>query len=1773
MAGLMLVPGLLEAAVPGQPSDFDVYVDTAQDLRVSWSSPRDGGSDVLHYKVEWKSGNQGYDPARQDLVTPPADGQMIRHALTNLAWGASYTVRVMARSSDGDGLPSVEKTVRLLLQHELDAQLREAVQSQVLGPNEASHPWLRQAWNHLNRHNARVESIAGSGWYTDTCSRTPKSSGLRECQVKRVLIGRPHDGSHFRSVAVHELAHVYTLPAGANSNPEPLAMAHLYFNALARGQDRCPSYELYADIMMILVLPDEDGLSNYWDRYCAGATAGRTSEAMAVVKSALSGRIPSWFTSRYAASGGGLDLERVWADTRALVDDRSRVAVVHQLRHSFGGYCDNAKATESAFGNGVTRNPWRDGGCVPGSPRDLTATPVGDGAVGLTWSIPASDGGSPIEGYKVRWRTQSGTYASSRQVRVDDPAATRHTLSGLRNGTRYQVQILAHNHNGDGSPSSETSLTPTDRDTVAPVMRSASIDGSRVTLEWNEALDEDSVPGTESFAIAVAGATRGIESVAVSGRTVTLILDPEVGAGDAVTASYTVPGNVEAARIRDAAGNPSRSFSGESVHNATTAPPALPVVSIATATAPISEGAAATFTLTRAGAAAGALTVNLGLTESGSMLDGDPPATVTFAEGSTTATLTVGTEDDDVDETDSTVTATVRAGTGYTVSATAGSASVTVADNDEALSDDATLSSLDVSGVDIGTFSGGDTDYAAKVAYTVTSTTVTAAASGEGASVVIADDDGSTTAASRTVTLVEGANTMTITVTAEDGRTTRTYTVTVTRAKPPLTASFENLPETHDGSKLIMFNVRFNAPLLNSYRTLRDRAFTVKGGRVTSAVRVKGSSSYWQIRVQPHGDGEVTIVLEPNRRCWWGPCARPNRRLSNRLAATVAGPDSSGPKASIAAVASPVSEGTGATFTVTLNVAQASDVTVSLSVGETGTMLAGTAPASVTIAAGDASATVTVATEDDDVDETDSTVTATVSAGTGYRVSASAGSATVTVTDDDEPVIESRAPVITSADLFSVPEGATAVATLTAIDEDSTAPELSWSIPSGAAGGADGGMFTLTRVGALAFGSPKDFEAPDDGDSDGTYEVTVSVTDGTNTATAAFEVTLSNVNEAPVADAGTDLAGVMAGTTVTLDAGASADPDVNDTLSHAWTQTDTSGHTVTLSDTVAVKPTFTAPAGLTSEADLTFNLVVTDAAGLTGEDTVNVRVAPLPVVSIAPNASTVTEGSPAVFVLRRRSHAGSPLTVAVRVSHKGAMLDGTPASSVTFAADAAEARLSVATENDAADEADARVSASVSAGNGYRVDASAGSAAVDVLDNDATSTSANETLWSTTLEWKEYGGGWLIANEEDFSSANWSEDDAEYRVWYFAYAPSSGELWLRLNPELPAGGIPRSEELTLTLGDLVVGPASVVADFARGRTAIAVNGAPQGWAAEDSVVVRLTRSTGAEEEDASGPGLAVADAEVREAEGARLVFHVSLSEAQSTAVSVRYQTADGTARAGLDYTGVVGALRFEPGEIGKTIAVPVLVDAHDEDSEALTLTLSAPFGARLVDAEATGTIVNAGPIPRAWIARFGRVAAGHVLEGVEQRLGAAREARTHITLAGQPLYIDMAARDDGSEDDGYEGAARDSLGVRPAAMALESGVGAGHGGLPGGPHERHGPVGPSWGKDDGNGWARPGSRSVSGREALAGTSLLLGTETAGGGFGALWGRGALASFRGDDGGLALEGDVRTLTLGADYAAGRWVAGVALSHSRGEGTWSEEGVHGAIESDALLSHKF
>ena len=293
------------------------------------------------------------------------------------------------------------------------------------------------------------------------------------------------------------------------------------------------------------------------------------------------------------------------------------------------------------------------------------------------------------------------------------------------------------------------------------------------------------------------------------------------------------------------------------------------------------------------------------------------------------------------------------------------------------------------------------------------------------------------------------------------------------------------------------------------------------------------------------------------------------------------------------------------------------------------------------------------------------------------------------------------------------------------------------------------------------------------------------------------------------------------------------------------------------------------------------------------------------------------------------------------------------------------------------------------------------------------------------------------------------------------------------------------------------------------------------------------------------PGLSVADAQVTEAAGVTVDFAVTLSRASSEAVTVGYATSDGTATAGSDYTSTSGTLSFAAGDTEKMVSVPVLDDTVDEGQETFTLTLSNASGgnAYLADAEATGTIENSDPMPEAWLARFGRAAVTHVLDAVEERLdGGSGESWTrlggHQLGGGAPEVMESARR------------------LAP---------------------QRNPGLGPGDALWDEVQSLDPAGQDMTLDQLLLGSAFHLVSNAEDNAFGprlTAWGRVATSGFDGDEDRMTLTGTVTTATLGVDGTWRRWLTGVALAYSEGNGSFTQtEAPSGDITSTLTSVHPY
>ncbi len=281
--------------------------------------------------------------------------------------------------------------------------------------------------------------------------------------------------------------------------------------------------------------------------------------------------------------------------------------------------------------------------------------------------------------------------------------------------------------------------------------------------------------------------------------------------------------------------------------------------------------------------------------------------------------------------------------------------------------------------------------------------------------------------------------------------------------------------------------------------------------------------------------------------------------------------------------------------------------------------------------------------------------------------------------------------------------------------------------------------------------------------------------------------------------------------------------------------------------------------------------------------------------------------------------------------------------------------------------------------------------------------------------------------------------------------------------------------------------------------------------------------------DDDTPGLILTPAALTLAEGASASYTVALATEPTGNVTVSIAgTGDVTVdRSTLSFTS-------RNWSAAQTVT---LFAARDEDvaNDSATLAHRARGGDySSVTGSVEVTVTDAGAaVVSAHLARFGRTVAEQALDGIAGRLRAPRTAGMQKTLAGPRLNVpregDTAqgtmhaeARRTGFENE-YESQSRDLLHLPNA------------------------------------------------REMLLGSSFTLTTQEAegtGGSF-AFWGRASGNRFDGATNEIGLDGEVLTGLVGADYARGDWLFGLALTHSLSEGGYTSEGAS-AGKVDASLT---
>ncbi len=1208
----------------------------------------------------------------------------------------------------------------------------------------------------------------------------------------------------------------------------------------------------------------------------------------------------------------------------------------------------------------------------------------------------------------------------------------------------------------------------------------------------------------------------------------------------------------------------------------------LPAITIAAGTSPVTEGTAAAFTLNRTGNVTGTLTVGVTVSETGDVLAAadEGQKSVTFAANSATAALSVATQGDTADEAASVVTVTVNADTASTATyepGTTATATVTVNDDD--------VPSITVAADAPSVTEGTPAAFTLTRAGVVTDAlTVTVAVSETGDMLAGTAPD--------SVTFAAGAATAALSLATEDDAADEADSVVTVTVNADTTS-----PATYEPGTTATATVTVNDDDVPSITVMADRAFvpedsTVAEGELAAFILTRTGivTGTLTVVVTVSESGDVLAAADEGQKSVIFQAGSPTATLSlatdddmadeadsvvtvtvnadtaspatyepGTPAASVTVTDDDLPAVTVAADAPSVTEGTAAAFTLTRAGIVTAALTVGVTVSEDGAMLSGTAPTSVTFAANSATAALSLPTEDDAVEEAHSAVTVTVNADTTNPATYVPGTpAAATVTVNDNEVLS----ITIAADAASVTEGTAASFTLTRtrIVTDTLTVAVTVSEDGDVLAAADEGQKSVTfQAGSLtaALSLPTVDDAADEADS------VVTVTVNADTAVsptyllgtpAAATVTVTD-NELPAITVAADTASVTEGTaasftltrtgllTAALTAGVTVS-ESGDVLAAAdegqkSVTFQIGSATATLSLATEDDAATEAHSAVTVTVDADSADPATYEPGTPAAATVTVNDNDLPAITIAADAASVAEGTAVAFTLTRTGNLAAELTVLVSVAMTGDMVTGAPPSSVTFQAGSATATLSLATEDDAADEADSVVTVTIVADSNDPITYAPGApaaATVTVTDNDAPMPEEGMTPGTSTMTQVGIAPGASPVTEGEptaFTLTRTGPTDAALQV--VVAVSESGDVLAptdegRQGVTFQAGSA--TATLSLPTEDDAVDEADsvvtvrVVADSADPATYL------RGTPATASVTVN----------DNDLPAVTVAADAASVTEGTAASFTLTRTGVVAEALTVGVTVLEeGDMLAGA----LPSSVTFAGSSATATLSLATEDDTADEANSVVTVTVVADSADPITyapgtPATATVTVTDNDVTDigmaqrisgaREWLVRFGRTVTALVSETLGSRLSEQGPKGDRLTIAGRAVPIPAsdgsatpaiaAAFDDASRDRADD---HGSAGEVPLDTLLSASGFAF-----------------SQGNENGSGWS-------------------------------IWGQGSGGRFSGAEGSLSLSGEVVSAAAGLEYAGLDSLGGIAVIHGRGGGRYEHRLLQRPASKYEIVAH--
>ena len=394
-------------------------------VTLSWTAPpTDGGSLVTSYQVE-QSANGG---TTWTVAAATVNG--LSTTIGGLANGTTYRFRVTARNAAGLGTVSAIVSA-------IPAGFAGAPTALVATPGnaQASLSWTAPTstgGSAIVGYRIERSTDAGATW-TSVVANTGSAA------TTAIATGLTNGTSYlFRVTAINSGG--AGIPS-ASTVTTPLTVPGAPASLVATGGD--------TSVTLLWTAPSSDG--------------GSTVSSYSVEMSSNNGA--TWAVA--AGSVGGLGV------TIAGLTNGTSYKFRVSARNAAG--LGTASSVVTTMPTGVSTAP------------TALAAVAGDGQVSLSWTAPATTGGSAITGYRIDTTSDGGVTWTIAIADTGSTATTR-ILTGLSNGTTYGFRIAALTSAGSGLPGASVAATPYGA-AATPTALIATPDNGQVSLSWTAPTD------------------------------------------------------------------------------------------------------------------------------------------------------------------------------------------------------------------------------------------------------------------------------------------------------------------------------------------------------------------------------------------------------------------------------------------------------------------------------------------------------------------------------------------------------------------------------------------------------------------------------------------------------------------------------------------------------------------------------------------------------------------------------------------------------------------------------------------------------------------------------------------------------------------------------------------------------------------------------------------------------------------------------------------------------------------------------------------------------------------------------------------------------------------------------------------------------------------------------------------------------------------------------------------------------------------------------------